>query len=67
MDKLTLEQLYAQLDTHRQLWGISWNKLAMQAKVSSTLWGQMERGVEPSVEDLAKLRTWLGNWGDQWS
>lgn len=67
MNKLTLEQLYTQLNKHRQRWGISWHKLATQAKVSSTLWGQMERGVEPSTEDLAKLQAWLEAWGDRWS
>lgn len=67
MDKSTLELLHAQLDTHRQLWGSSWNKLVAQAKVSSTLWAEMEQGLEPSAEDLAKLRTWLNDWGDRWS
>jgi hypothetical protein len=67
MDKLNVELLYAQLDKHRQRWGISWHKLAVQAKVSSTVHIQMALGTEPSGEDLGKLRTWLEDWGDRWN
>lgn len=67
MDNLNLELLYTRLNFHRQCWGISWNTLATQAKVSSTLWSRIARGVEPSAEDLAKLQVWLEAWGDLWS
>lgn len=65
METLGIKQFYAQLDNHRQRWGLSWHKLAAQAKVSSTLWSRMQRGVEPGAEDLAKLRAWLDAWGDR--
>ncbi len=67
MDKESLNVFYTQLDRQRQSWGISWHKLAMQAGVSSTVFTRMERAVEPNTEDLAKLRTWLENWGNRWS
>lgn len=67
MDKLNVELLYAQLDKHRQRWGISWYRLAAQAKVSFTIVFQMAQGIEPSAEDLDKLRVWLDDWGDRWS
>ena len=67
MNKLNVELLYAQLDKHRQRWGISWHKLAAQAKVSSTIHIQMAEGIEPGAEDLGKLRVWLDDWGDRWS
>ena len=67
MNKLNVELLYAQLDKLRQRWGISWRKLTVQAKVRSTIHIQMAQGIEPSAEDLAKLRAWLDAWGDRWS
>jgi hypothetical protein len=67
MDKLNVELLYAQLDKHRQRWGISWHKLTGQAKVNSTIYIQMALGIDPSAEDFAKLRAWLDTWGDRWS
>ncbi len=67
MDELNIELLYTRLNFYRQRWRISWHKLATQAKVSSTLWSRMARGVEPSAEDLVKLQVWLDAWGDRWS
>lgn len=67
MNKLNVELLYAQLNKHRQRWGISWNKLAAQAKVNPIIHTQMAQGIQLNAEDLANLRTWLDDWGDQWS
>lgn len=67
MNKLELQLFYSKLDNHRQRWGLSWHKLAAQAKVSSTVRIRMAQGREPNAEDLVKLRAWLDAWGDRWS
>ncbi|MBT3332644.1 MAG: helix-turn-helix transcriptional regulator [Rhodospirillaceae bacterium] len=58
--KFDAEGFYAALDGHRQSKGLTWKKVADQAKISASTLTRMGQGKRPDVDTLAGLASWSG-------
>lgn len=54
------EAFYAALDSQRKSKGITWKKLADEAKVSASTLTRMAQEKRPDVDSMAKLASWSG-------
>lgn len=58
--KFNGEAFYAALDAERQARGLTWKKVAEQAKVPASTLTRMSQGRRPDVDSLAALGVWSG-------
>jgi transcriptional regulator with XRE-family HTH domain len=54
------EAFFAALDAERQSRGLTWKKVAEQAKVPASTLTRMSQGRRPDVDSLAALCAWSG-------
>lgn len=58
--KFDAEAFFAALDAERRSRGVTWKKIAEQAKVPASTLTRMSQGRRPDVDSLAALCSWSG-------